>query len=754
LLSNPARPREIGRVSSAQFVRVVPEVSLDKAFDYSVPGELADKIGLGCKVRVPFGSREITGYVVEIPAQSQVARLKPVLDVLGERAFIPPSLIDLAQWIATYYCSPLAVALRGVLPEAVRRAEAGFKQRLWVEPCRGLDAESVSAQLKKTKSQKLAWESLMEDGGSWLTEVCHRTRTTAAAWHSLAQKGFVTIAPATQERDPFAHDPVNPTTPLVLNDEQLAALAVVAEEMRSDKPRVILLHGVTGSGKTEVYLQGISKTLAEGKTALVLVPEIALTPQTVERFRARFVGQSIGIAVLHSHLSQGERHDQWQQIRTGRARIVIGARSAVFAPLENLGLIVVDEEHENSYKQEESPHYHARDVAIMRGHLEKTAVLLGSATPSLESWHHAQEGKYRLCSLTRRVEVQNMPTMHVLDLRAEFKRNKKPALISDRLVEAIHHRLAARQQVIIFLNRRGYASSLQCPQCGHVENCPRCSVSLTYHRMVGRLRCHLCDYSAPVPHACPECHFDNYKQKGSGTEKVEQALTELFPQARIVRMDSDSMRAKNAYRETLTRFGEGKIDMLVGTQMIAKGLHFPNVTCVGVVHADLALQLPDFRASERVFQVLMQVAGRSGRGATHGEVYVQTNTPFHPAIQFARHHDYTGFTEQELEFRRSLNYPPYCRAVLLTYRGRSEEKTLYVAEQNAKQIAKLLDEEAQATGPAPAPIAKINEQFRYHLFIRTQKLPALMRKMRPLMLEAKWPEGVKVTVDVDPLALL
>jgi primosomal protein N' (replication factor Y) len=687
--------------------------------------------------------------VVEFPKEPFAGKLKPIREVLSKNAFLPAILIELAQWMAQYYCAPLTVALLSVLPKAVRRADAAFKQRLWVEALTPALPEETA--LKKARAQMAAWEYLQQNGPGWLadlTQVCG-----AAAWRGLAERNLISIESRTQDRDPFLHAPVAESVPHAMNAEQLAALKAVREEIAAEKPRVVLLHGVTGSGKTEVYLQAIAQVLAAGKSALVLVPEIALTPQTVEHFRARFIGQKVGVAVLHSHLSSGERHDQWQHIRSGRARIVIGARSAVFAPLDDLGIIVVDEEHEHSYKQEESPHYHARDVAVMRGHLERVTVVLGSATPSLESYHHAKEGKYRLVELLQRVEEGQMPVTHVLDIRST-KKGAPPVLVAPRLIEAIQARLDRQEQAIIFLNRRGYSSSLQCPQCGYVEMCPNCSVALTFHRRAEKLRCHLCDFSSGVPHACPQCGFAPYKYSGSGTEKVEHALAEAFPKARIERMDSDNMRGKDAYARTLGAFAEGKIDILVGTQMIAKGLHFPRVTCVGVINADLALQIPDFRASERVFQLLMQVSGRSGRGQVRGEVFVQTRVPFHPAIQFARHHDYTGFVEQELEFRRSLHYPPYERFVLVTARGRNEEKTLFVIENLAKEMGRLDLPETEITGPAPAPIARIEERYRFQIFLRTRRIMAVTPRLRPLFMDRAWPDDIRITLDVDPVDLL
>jgi primosomal protein N' (replication factor Y) len=746
-----------------RLARVIPEVSLDRAFDYEIPDALAASMVLGAKVRVPFGRREITGYVVEFPDAPISTRhaLKPVHAVLGQGAFLPPGLIELCQWLAQYYAVPLAAAFMSVLPPSVRRADAGFKQRLWVERLVvDLPVEAIEA-MKKAPAQRAAWEHLREHGPGWLAELAPGNK--AAAWRALAERNLISIAPRTQDRDPFLHSPVAETAPHEMNAEQLAALAMVREEMAAERPRVILLHGVTGSGKTEIYLQAIGHVLALGQGALVLVPEIALTPQTVEQFRARFAGRKAGVAVLHSHLSAGERHDQWQHIRSGQARIVIGARSAVFAPMEKLGLIVVDEEHEYSYKQEESPHYQGRDVAVMRGHLERVPVLLGSATPSLESYHHAREGKYRLAELRSRVEDVQMPTTHILDIRGEAGRrgvdslgrdSKTPPLLAPRLIEAIRMRLERHEQAIIFLNRRGFATSLQCPQCGHIEMCPNCSVALTFHRRDDRLRCHLCNHAAPVPHACPECGHAPYKFSGTGTEKVEDALAAAFPQARIARMDSDNMRGKNAYEKTLGDFAAGRTDVLVGTQMIAKGFHFPRVTCVGVINADLALQMPDFRASERVFQLLMQVSGRSGRGELPGEVFVQTRAPFHPAIQFARHHDYHGFAEQELEFRRSLHYPPYERFILVTARGRNEEKTRFVIEQLAREIGRLELPGAEVTGPAPAPIAKVEGRYRFQLFLRTPKITAVTPRLRPLFIDRSWPDDVRVSIDVDPVDLL
>jgi len=518
---------------------------------------------------------------------------------------------------------------------------------------------------------------LREKKSARLQEFLKEARTTPGTLKKLEEAHLITITPEISERDPYANEVILPTQPLTLNAEQSAALSKITGAMDREPSAAasFLLHGVTGSGKTEIYLRAIAHALERGTGAIVLVPEISLTPQTVERFKARFSSGNLKtlVAVLHSHLSAGERHDEWQKIRQGRARIVIGARSAIFSPIEKLGLIIVDEEHEYSYKQEESPHYNARDCAVVRAQLESAVVVLGSATPSLESYYNARIGKYTLLELPTRVDDQKMPLVRVVDMRLEARREKGTPIFSQMLRERILQRLERGEQTILFLNRRGYASSLQCPKCGFVAGCPNCSVSLTYHRHNQRLICHICGYTSAAPTVCPEpnCKNPAIRYAGVGTERVEETLPKLFPKARIARMDSDSLKRKDDYRRILGDFRTGKIDILLGTQMIAKGLHFPNVTLVGIIYADLALHMPDFRAGERTFQLLTQVAGRAGRGEIEGEVVVQAFTPFHPAIQYARRHDFLGFYEQEIEFREQLNYPPLSRIAMLTFRGRN-----------------------------------------------------------------------------------
>ncbi|MEK7706933.1 MAG: primosomal protein N', partial [Verrucomicrobiota bacterium] len=636
------------------------------------------------------GPRKIFGCVTALAEESAHAKLKPILKVIGAQTLVTPKVLNLARWIAEYYCCAPEIALKSVLPEVVRREESGWRERLFVR------ALPVAGEFPKLpKRQQEVWNIIEERRELPLTELLELAETTAATARKLEDRGLIEIAPQISERDPYAREHILPSQPLVLNPTQAKALAALTNAMNFGLPRedgglkiedrkpkpssilhppssTFLLHGVTGSGKTEVYLQAIAHALEQGKGAIVLVPEISLTPQTVERFKARFSSGKLKtlVAVLHSHLSAGERHDEWHKIRQGRARIVIGARSAIFAPVEPLGLIVVDEEHEHTYKQEEAPRYHARDVAIVRGQMENAVVVLGSATPSLESYHNCKKGKYTLLELPERVDDQKMPHVRVVDMRQAARGGKGIPIFSQQLKEAIAQRLERGEQTILFLNRRGYSTSLQCPLCGFVAKCPNCSLSLTYHRPEQKLSCHLCGHVEPVPAVCPEvkCKNPAIRYAGTGTQRVEETLAKLFPQARIKRMDSDVMKRKDDYRKVLGDFRTGKIDILVGTQMIAKGLHFPNVTLVGIIYADLALHLPDFRAGERTFQLLTQVAGRAGRGDVEGEVFVQAFTPFHPAIQYARRHDFTGFYEQEIEFREQLKYPPASRVALLTLR--------------------------------------------------------------------------------------
>lgn len=545
--------------------------------------------------------------------------------------------------------------------------------------------------------------------------------------------------------------------PFKLSPDQGNAMDFIRRALEEDGPVPILLHGATGSGKTEVYLQAIDEVLKAGKSAIMLVPEIALTPQTIERFQARFGGGGAAdhpIAILHSHLSPGERYHEWQRLRQGQARIAIGARSVVFAPVHNLGLIVVDEEHENTYKQEDAPRYHARNVAVMRGRLEGALVILGSATPSMESFYNVQLGKYRLASLPTRIDGIQMPLVRIVDMREEALRQKGLRIFSETLKDAIQKRLERKEQTILFLNRRGYATSMLCPACGHVPQCDQCAIPFTYHRALSKLMCHLCGTEKPAPDVCESCRSPEIKFTGLGTEKVEEGIQKLFPQARMARMDSDTMTRKGAYTETLMDFRRGKIDILLGTQMIAKGLDFPNVTLVGIVYADMALHLPDFRAGERTFQLLTQVAGRAGRGDVTGEVIVQTFTPHHSAIQFARHHDFLGFYDEEISYREQLDYPPFSHLVVVELSAVQETEVDFVAHWLQKEMSAKIPKHVTLLGPAVPPMAKVRGRHRRHILLRSRVMKTLTKVLHPLMGKIPRQKSVRVTIDVDAINLL
>ncbi len=612
--------------------------------------------------------------------------------------------------------------------------------------------EGVASTL--TPTQEKIIQCLEENGPMLLAELTETAGVTAAPVKTLEKKGLVTISNESVYRDPHEGVELLKTEPLALMPQQADALKQVIEAMAEPEPPVLLLHGVTGSGKTEVYLQAISYALEQGRGAIVLVPEIALTPQTVDRFRSRFADKPERVAVLHSSLSDGERYDEWHRIRSGEAQIVVGARSALFAPVHNLGLIVVDEEHEPTYKQDEAPRYSARDTAVMRGRMEKCAVMLGSATPALESYANARSGKYRYVDMPIRVDDRQMPPIRIIDMRIEMQRDGKPKLFSKELIEAIHTRIDRAEQTMIFLNRRGFSSSLVCPDCGYVAECEYCSVGMTFHKARARLVCHICGEEKPVPVRCPECKSDQFKYAGAGTEKIEEVMTKLFPKARIERMDSDTMRRKNAHRDILGRFRTGKIDILIGTQMIAKGLDFPNVTLVGVVNPDHALHMADFRAGERVFQLLTQVAGRAGRGEAAGEVIVQTYTPHHPAIQAARRMDFEGFCDQEMAFRKELNYPPYTHLTCITLRGKNEAEVETAAGKLFQSLGKCISDKVVLSPAMPAPIARMRGEYRWQILLRAVRTKTMNDVIRAAFKMLKWPKTVKVNVDIDATSLL
>lgn len=748
-----------------KFARVIVDQSGGAALDYSIPPEWEARVQTGSRVSVPIRQRQALATVIELLDESDVPGIRPLTKVVSERPILSPNLLRLARWMAGYYCCPVETAMRAVLPQVIRAGNVGFKQRLAARLTREIDAALLAEMQKRAPKQAAIVETLQgaltgeaapggaKPGSMSVIALLKSAGADRAALSALVRKGVVLTESETVARDPHDGETFVLAAPHPLNAEQTDVFSHVCAAI--DKPeKPLLLYGVTGSGKTEIYLQGIQRVLDRGQSAIMLVPEIALTPQTVERFKSRFAAMQAEVAVLHSHLSEGERHDEWHKINNGQARIVIGARSAIFAPLERLGLIVVDEEHENSYKQEDAPRYHARDLAVLRGSFENCAVLLGSATPSLESFHNATTGKYQLLRMALRVDDRKMPFIRIIDMRLESHGGEAPSIISEKLRQAIDARLARKEQSILFLNRRGFSTSLSCNACGYVGKCPNCSVSLTFHRSENRIVCHICGHTAVAPSKCPDCKAPGIKFSGFGTERVEEIVTKLFPKATVRRMDADTMTRKEAYREVLTAFRIGKIDILLGTQMIAKGLHFPNVTLVGIVNADMGLHMPDFRAGERTFQLLTQVAGRAGRGDVEGEVFVQSFTPHHPAIQFARHHDFYGFAEQETEWRRQWDYPPFSKMVLITARSAHQERASFSLETLHRRLKEALPPDTTLGEPSPAPLEKSHGNYRFHLILRTRSIQKLTRVLHEVLEKLTFPEDVTVTVDVDPYQLL
>ncbi len=600
-----------------------------------------------------------------------------------------------------------------------------------------------------------------------------------AAAKALAEKGLAVSVETARRRDPFQFFGFVDASAPPLTDAQAAAAAHIGACVATQNGRTVLLHGVTGSGKTEVYLDAVGRALREGRSALVLLPEIGLTAQTLDLFKARFGEETV--AVLHSALSLGERHDEWHRIQSGEARVVVGARSAVFAPVQGLGLIVLDEEHDGSYKQDTMPRYHARDVAQRRAAQSGAPVVLGSATPSLESYYKATRGDYDLLTLPGRISSHALPPVRIVDLREEMKAKPStpkesprspgnggasegfkplaapappPSVLGQALTEAVQGRIARREQVILFLNRRGFASFLLCRDCGFAFRCPNCDVSLTYHKGAGSLRCHHCDFGRPAPACCPRCAGLRLRPFGLGTERVEQDLARTVPAARILRMDRDTMTRKGAHADTLRAFRKGDADVLVGTQMVAKGLDFPNVTLVGVVSADTALNLPDFRASERAFQLLTQVAGRAGRADRAGEVIIQTFTPEHESVQRAASHDYLGFYADAIAQRREVGYPPFARLANAVFSDEDEAQARQRAHRMADILRSRADAEREVLGPAPCPLARLRGRYRWHLALRTRSPESLLPWLRWGMGELSQTDRAGLALDIDPLTML
>ncbi len=725
-------------------------------FDYLVPDALRDLVEPGRRVLVPLGkgNRQVQGYCVRVEIRIGGSRpLKPLAEVIDRRSLLSPAMLRLTRWIADYYLSSWGQVLETVLPAGVRgQAGTRLATLLTLDP-RGAQCLTAGDMPKKHRAILNALAAAAEP----LTpqELARAASCSPAPIATLRRKGLIRSQTARVSMARQAETALPREENLQLNADQQKALDAVLAALRSKQHRTLLVHGVTGSGKTEVYIQAIEEVVRYGRQAIVLVPEISLTPQTVERFRRRFGG----VAVLHSHLSDTDRYWHWQRIVEGRVQVVVGARSAIFAPTPHLGLIVLDEEHESTFKQETAPRYHAREVAAARAAAENVPLVLGSATPSLESWHRARTGQYQLIEMPRRVLNRPLPEVGTIDLRADRQRTSGAAhgSISRLLLQAISAALKDDGQVILLLNRRGYSTHIQCPACGEVVRCPDCDIALTHHKTGDQVLCHLCDYRTAPPTSCPACDSGEIRYWGLGTQKLEAEVRARFPNAPLLRMDADTMRARGAHEKALTEFREGKVRILLGTQMIAKGLDFPGVTLVGVIQADTALHLPDFRAAERTFHLVTQVAGRTGRGDKGGRVLVQTFSPDHPAIRAAVRHDYAAFAAQELPLREMLHYPPFAAMVRLVIRGQSEAPAKQFAQRLGECISAALaarQAQARVLGPAPAPTPRIRGKYRFQIQIQGPDGNKLRAAVLDAQNQVQAPPEVEWIVDVDPINMM
>ncbi len=800
----------------AKVIVDVASKSVDYKFDYLIPERLVSVIQPGIRVVVPFGPRTIQGYVMEVATQPDskldISKLKSIIEVKDIKPELTPELIALSEWMSTTHVIKRISMLEVMLPSAIK---AKYKKAFMLKDDTELTSEIVErfdkngfyfykdAQknndiatlmsllqagiieektilsqnvTKKTKRAvriidgfntdevlaKLEKVIKQYDLYAFLTEEQHKTiflsdiedmGFSKSSLDGLVKKGYVEKYDAIIERDPFKDRVFEQESKRQLTTDQQRAYAAINEKIVNQEQATFLLHGVTGSGKTEVYLQTIEDVLNQGKQAMMLVPEIALTPQMVLRFKRRFGDD---VAVLHSGLSNGERYDEWQKIRDGRAQVSVGARSSVFAPFKNLGLIIIDEEHESTYKQEDYPRYHAREIAQWRSEYHHCPVILGSATPCLESYARAEKGVYHLLSLPNRVNQQALPDIDIVDMRTELSEGNR-SMFSKDLREAIQLRLDRQEQVVLFLNRRGYASFMLCRDCGYVPQCPNCDISLTYHKTTDLLKCHYCGYQETPPNKCPNCESEHIRQVGTGTQKVEELLQQEFEGARIIRMDVDTTSKKGAHEKLLTEFEKGNGDILLGTQMIAKGLDYPNITLVGVLNADTMLNLPDFRASERTYQLLTQVAGRAGRHEKAGQVIIQTYNPDHYSILDVQKNDYLTFYHQEMEYRKLGKYPPYYYLINFTISHKEMKKVMEASQHVHKILLQHLTEKALVLGPSPAALARINNEFRFQILVKYKSEPGLLQAIQFLddyYHEKFIKEKLALKIDINPQMMM
>ncbi|HQZ96893.1 MAG TPA: primosomal protein N' [Pyrinomonadaceae bacterium] len=740
------------------YVEAALPVPLRRVFTYRIPEEMRSSIKLGARLLLPFGRRSVTGYAVGLHAtlppdvDIDESKIKAVIELTDEEPLITPEILKLTQWTADYYSSFWGEMLKASLPAGINSEKVRPKRRKAVRLTRSAD----TPVRPYTEAQLRIIALLEENGGEMLfTEVLEQAETNASPLNTMAKNGVVEIYVQDVMRDPLAGAALPSKDDFELTAEQQMALDSITMALTDGaKFKSFLLHGVTGSGKTEVYIRAMRFALDAGRSAMMLVPEIALTPVFSRRLRTVFGSE---VAILHSNLSVGERYDEWRRIRRGDARIAIGTRSAVFAPLENIGLVVVDEEHDPSYRQHESPFYNARDVAVMRAHLAGAVVVLGSATPAMESFFNAQTGKYTYLQLPDRIGGRGLATAELIDMREVFKRFGKDVALSPELLEAVTETHARGEQVIILLNRRGFSQFVLCRTCGETLKCPNCDITLTFHRGDNKLLCHYCNHREKSPKTCPHCQSEYLYFVGEGTENIADQLSKKFPEMRIARVDRDTMAHKGEMEEVLLKFAAGGLDMLVGTQMIAKGHDFPNVTLVGVISVDIGLGLPDLRSAERTFQLITQVAGRAGRGKKAGKVMIQTYYPDHYALRFAKEQDYLGFYNEEIKFRKRLAYPPFfvLASILIKHRDHACASKMANILRRSLDAANS-DKTARILGPAPASLSRLKNEFRLQIILKGVNRRSL-REILDIGLADAEQQGCDlrtVNVEIDPVNLM
>ncbi len=737
------------------YAAIAVEAPLTTIYHYSIPQKLDGKIQPGSRVIAPFGHRRIRGFCVAITEDCPIdpKKCKDIISSGPEGEIVLESLLELTKWAASYYYSGWGMMLAAAVPSAVRKGQK-TETALYAKLAKPEEEIKLAIAFlpKNAAKQEAVLRYLIENAGDKEMIASHllsATDATHPTLRGLEKKGLVTITEKIFDRDRITLQ--QETREIILNVEQSTAINRVNTCLDANTFSPFLLYGITGSGKTEVYLRCMTHALSLGKSVLVLVPEISLTPQTLGRFKDR----AKDVVAMHSHMSDGERAEAWRKLRRGDVKVVVGARSAIFAPLINLGLIIVDEEHEHTFKQENDPRYHGRDLAVMRAKQENACIILGSATPSLESWLNASNEKYEMLRLTERPGIANPPQTVIVDMKEEYAEQKRVVMFSRRLERELLNCLAHEKQAILFLNRRGFNTNIKCLACGETLKCNSCEISLTYHRGTNLLRCHYCDFSTRPPEECPYCGSRNIRFSGTGTERIEDILSKLAPDARVLRMDSDTMNKRDAHAKALAAFSKNEYDILVGTQMVTKGFDFPNVTLVGVLAADSAIDMPDFRAAERTFQLVTQVVGRAGRADNPGVAVIQAFQPEHYALQYAVDQDYEGFANKELSYRKPLGYPPYGRVARIVGRSDKESELKSYLAEIAQRYKENAPSPMSVLGPSPCPLAKLQDEFRYHILLKGRTHKELSKMLSSAQdIYGKQRSGLKLTIDVDPISLL